>query len=230
VDPPEYCSHSLRNEYIVDASIDRMKARSYESPLRAEQAERTRERILDAFAAELGAAGDEFSIPRVAARAGVSTRTVYHYFPNRQSQIEALGAWIERRVGSDPLPQHADDLPAYTVAIYRRFKEHEALLRAQLAPGVAEHVRTSRRRAREKAIEGCVAETGASGHDATLAGALMKTIIGARFGTLLVDNYGLSVDEAARAAAWLARLMVEALRRGEGPADDDRPARRAQRR
>jgi AcrR family transcriptional regulator len=191
--------------------------RSYDSPLRAEQAERTRDRILEAFAEQLAEARDEFSIPRVAARAGVSTRTVYHHFPNREAQIEALAAWIEKRAGADEPPRRPEELPAYAAARYAAFFADEAVMRAQLAPGVAVHVRARRRRGRERAIEACIAQTGAPTEEVTLAAALIKHLIGGHAGIQLIDQLGLSREQALRGAQWLIRLAVDALRRGDGP-------------
>ncbi len=71
--------------------------RVYRSELRTEQAERTRERILEALVEQLGEGNEDFSIPRVAERAGVSVRTVYHHFPNRDAQIEAVARWLDGR-------------------------------------------------------------------------------------------------------------------------------------
>jgi len=52
-----------------------VSTRPYESPLRAQQAERKRERILEALVAEFSEGGDDVAVARVAERAGVS-RTV----------------------------------------------------------------------------------------------------------------------------------------------------------
>jgi len=132
------------------------RKRAYDSPLRDEQAAGTRERILAALAAQLGEARDDFSIPNVAARAGVSLRTVYHHFPNRDSQVRAVADWIEQRLGAADEPESPDQLPEYAARMYERFRGNESLVRAQLAPGIAEHVRARRRSGRIAAIERCV--------------------------------------------------------------------------
>jgi len=65
--------------------------RSYNSPLREEQANATRRRIL--AAAEELFAGQGFAVvtmPRIARHAGVSLATVYLYFPGKAAIVEAL--------------------------------------------------------------------------------------------------------------------------------------------
>src|SRR3954466_3603430 len=57
-------------------------ARQYRSPLRGEQQQQTRERILEAAIALIAEDGlAELTVPGVAERAGVSLRTVYRHFP-----------------------------------------------------------------------------------------------------------------------------------------------------
>src|SRR5260370_5138546 len=59
------------------------------------------ELILAAFAAELARRDwADFSIPDVARAAGVSVRTVYHHFPNRDAQLEAVARWLDDQIVS----------------------------------------------------------------------------------------------------------------------------------
>jgi AcrR family transcriptional regulator len=201
------------------------RKRSYDSSLRGEQAGQTRERILAAFAEQLAEARDDFSIPKVAARAGVSLRTVYHHFPNRDSQVRALAEWLERRIGVVDEPRSAGELPAYAARMYERFADHESLIRAQLTPGIAEHVRARRRSGRVAAIERCVRDTNVGPDDVKLASALLKHVISADAGVALMDRYGLTIAEATGVARWLVGLIVGALRHKSGPAAAVEPAR-----
>jgi len=74
-------------------------ARPYESPLRAEQLEQTRLRILKAMADVLAdEAVDEVTIPIVAMRARVSVRTVYRHFPTKEALFDAFGEWAEEHI------------------------------------------------------------------------------------------------------------------------------------
>ncbi|HEY8073771.1 MAG TPA: helix-turn-helix domain-containing protein [Labilithrix sp.] len=195
-----------------------MTTRSYDSPLRAEQVERTREKILEAFAEQLAEGREELSIPRVAKRAGVATRTVYHHYPNREAQIEALAEWINRRAAPDEvLPTRLRDLPAFSQQRSETFFAHEALMRAQLAAGIAVTVRARRRKKREEAIDAAVARARVSSADARAAGALVKHLISAKTGLALLDDYRLDRPTVTRTMRWAVELVVAALECGEGP-------------
>ena len=70
--------------------------RPYESPLRAEQMEQTRLRILEATADVLADDEvEEVTVPVVAMRARVSVRTVYRHFPTKDALFDAFGEWAE---------------------------------------------------------------------------------------------------------------------------------------
>jgi AcrR family transcriptional regulator len=84
--------------------------RRYRSQVRREQAEQTRERVLDAAASLFVARGYEgTSIAAVAEAAGVSPETVYGRFGNKRT---LLGELLQRAVrGADPRPVPEQDVP-----------------------------------------------------------------------------------------------------------------------
>jgi AcrR family transcriptional regulator len=192
-------------------------SRAYKSELRKEQQQQTRQRILEALVDELAAGGDDFAIGRVAERAGVSVRTVYHHFPDRESQIEAVAAWLDDLVGEAQLPKTAAELPAYGRRRYLNFFAHERLMRAQLNSGVASEVRKRRRRRSEAAIDACLQATGAPADDVRMAAAMVKSIIGAKLGVQLTDDYRLDRERALAVGEWTVGLIVAALERKKGP-------------
>jgi AcrR family transcriptional regulator len=183
-------------------------SRRYESALRAEQAEQTQERILQALAAELGAGSEEFSIPRVARRAGVSVRTVHHYFPTREDQIAAVARYVDEVVlARERGPSGAADLPAYVERLYSSALAHEQLTRTLVAPGVAARVRKLRRKERLDRIGAAVRELGIDAARARQLAASLKVVASADFALALIDLHGLTHEEATAAA----RMTVEAL-------------------
>jgi AcrR family transcriptional regulator len=184
--------------------------RAYRSAVRQEQAARTRARILEAFVDELARGHDDFVVADVAARAGVSVRTVYQHFPNREAQIDAVVAWIDAQVGAEELPATAAELPAFTRRRYDTFFAHERVFRAQLGAGVATEVRRRRRRKLEAAVDGCLAATGAPAAEARAAAAMIKELIGAPLGLRLMDH-GLDREETTSVAEWTVQLIVAAL-------------------
>lgn len=82
--------------------MGRMAARKYEQRLRAEAAEETRRRILDAVYERLRAAPSQpVSIDQVARLAGVARSTVYLIFGSRAGLFDALSADLLERGGFD---------------------------------------------------------------------------------------------------------------------------------
>ena len=87
-----------------------VKPRRYRSERRLEQAEQTRQRVLDAAATLFEQRGfDGASIAAIAAEAGVSEETVYARFQNKRN---LLGELVRRAVrGDDPRPVPEQDGP-----------------------------------------------------------------------------------------------------------------------
>ena len=192
-------------------------SRPYKSALREEQAESTRQRILAALADELAAGADEFRIAQVAERAGVSVRTVYQHFPNREAQIRALADWLDARMGTrDAGPSRLEDVPAHAHTRFEAYQKDPALFRAQLASKLSETVRKRRRAARDKRIEELVAAH-CPPEQARLAAAMLNTLISVEIGVALEDRFGLRGDDVTRAAQWGVDVLVEAIRRGRLP-------------
>lgn len=79
-------------------------ARTYQSELRAEQAEATRIRILDATVRVMARGIATLSIPAVAREAGVSVPTVYRHFGTKHELLAAVHPHLGRRTGISQLP------------------------------------------------------------------------------------------------------------------------------
>src|SRR6476659_5910832 len=74
--------------------------RRYEQRQRAEDAEKTRRRIVDAVLERLRAAPAEpVAIEKIAAMAGVARSTVYAIFGSRAGLFDAVGAHLQERTG-----------------------------------------------------------------------------------------------------------------------------------
>ena len=137
-----------------------MSPRKYDLGKRAEAAEATRRRIVEAtfdLHAEKGVADTTFK--DIAERADVSLATVYRYFPAYDDVVQACGALHVER---DPLPDPAavagadDPVAALVDAVYAFYDDQ---------PGMLAMLRNDRRRvpslggfvdAAEQLVEACV--------------------------------------------------------------------------
>jgi AcrR family transcriptional regulator len=107
--------------------------RTYDSPLRQQQALQTRELIVDALTGLLeDRRTDEVTTKELARAAGVSERTVYRHFPDRLALVEALSARLEDKAGGAPgAPQTWDDLRSLAVSLMAMLEANHVEARAE---------------------------------------------------------------------------------------------------
>jgi len=188
--------------------------RSYHSPARKARGEQTRQAIIGAFIAQLGDPGRVALSPVAAARAaGVSIRTVHHYFPDAGAQLAAVAAEVESRLFPHPvpLPQVPAELPGLVRAVYQAADGQLTLLRALVNSSVGAEVRRLRRAQRLSAIRDVLASIGAGDAETRRAVAVVSLLASADAGLVMVDHYGLTLAEAGIACAETTRLLIEDL-------------------
>lgn len=186
--------------------------RSYNSPLRDRQSERTRELILEALASELAEGGlHDLNIPAIAQRAGVSVRTVYRYFPTRDALIDAAEERIDRIVGPPHIPQTAADLPGMAQALFRQFDDRETLILAHWATDLGRDVRARGRRRRLQAyLETLSAATAnLTRSDARAAHAVISHLLSSLTWKTLREEFGMKGSESGKAVAWALRTLID---------------------
>jgi AcrR family transcriptional regulator len=117
--------------------------RPYRSELRAQQAEETRARILDATGRVMAGGVAFVSIPDVAREAGVSVPTVYRHFATKRDLFGAVYVHAVRRSGLDELvlPRSMDELLSGLRAYFERTDSFSDLDRAAMASPAAQEVR-----------------------------------------------------------------------------------------
>ena len=195
------------------------RARAYESPLRAEQRDRTRMRILEAAIDVIADQGpEELTIPFVAKRAGVSVRTVYFHFPTKEALLTAAGEEFDARTGLLEFPDRAEDLPAIAPTLWQRFDENEQLIRAALVSRAGNEMRAEARRRRVVSLERALAPvvSGLGETDRRLVVALVYSMHAAPMWQMLRDYFGLTGAEASRGVSWLVGLILSELERSPG--------------
>ena len=190
-------------------------ARTYDSPLRRENAQRTRKRILDAAASVITEDGD-FVVAQVAKRAGVSVRTVYHHFPDREAMLEALAEWLAAQLGY-PRPELPEDLASFadeTVAMFKRFDADFDKMRAFFSTPVGQ---AARQHARARRLEHLrhLADAELTGVDpltAERAVVILHQLASSRTWRALKDEARLDGSDAAEAVGWAIRTLLASVR------------------
>src|SRR5260221_219272 len=108
-----------------------MGKRTYQQRLRAQSAEATRQRIIEAARSYLTATPLlAVSLERIAHQAGVARRTIYQIFGSRLGLFEALEQDLLRRGGfveiQDAFNKNTDESAAPEEILLERFKQSQA--------------------------------------------------------------------------------------------------------
>jgi AcrR family transcriptional regulator len=192
-------------------------SRPYRSPLRDEQAEQTRDRIVRAAVDLLSEGGaDDVSMRDVAERAGVAVRTVYRSFATRDDLLDGVIAWIndeiEARVG--PQPTTFDEYVGAAPRVMEVLFDIEPLYRALFATeaGRASHRRSAAAR-REEVRGAFTAELAGLDDDEGRRFAAVVHLVTSSTGALFLKDYwGLSPEDVGRALGWAVVTLADAAR------------------
>jgi AcrR family transcriptional regulator len=211
-------------------------ARAYQSTVRAEQVELTRERLLATAAALLEKEGiDALTLPRLAQVASVSTPTAYRYFATTDELLRALLEWIRPRLGQTRERLFAVDLARaeqLPLENFARFEENAAVLRPLMDSAAFNRIRvTSMAERKVAAAEALRRDVPGAVHDADLqvASGALWTLSSPQTWRWLRDTWALDPDDAARAASWAIRVLADALRKGDGPTSKKTTAKKTKR-
>ncbi len=193
--------------------------------LRSRQKQVAREVILQAAADLIVESGIEgVSLAAVAASAGVSKRTLYNHFDNREALFEDLGRWSDELTlesGGFLTPEGLDRLPEMVRAVWRSWAAQGTIYRATLKIGAASrHTGISPgRRRRQAALADATSQVrpdfdAEQAHE--IAALLHALASGPVFERLTLED-GLEVDTASSLVAWAIDALRDALERGDDP-------------
>jgi AcrR family transcriptional regulator len=193
------------------------KARHYDNTLRLEQAERTRERILESAVQLLASEGERrATLAEVARVARVSEPTLYRHFGSREKLLEELDAHAQQKLGFPVLPRGADDLPAHIPALFGKFEEHAPVLRATLNSGVGKEVRSRGRARRTRWLRELLAAAAPDLRRRELdrLTGVLRVLSSWEAFDVLTGELGLSTEEAGEAVVWATQTLISEARGG----------------
>ena len=184
--------------------------------LRRQQLEGTRQRIVAATVevmARDGAAA--LSFPAVAEEAGVSLRTVYRHFPNKEALLQAA-VQVGSDVAGDRYPEHfgGDELRRFLPRFWAEIESQRDLLAVQLATPSGVAARQQRIRARREDLRRRLRRElpGVPAPDRARLADLLTVLIGSSLLFDLVDHLEVDLDDAAALAAYAIESVVERAR------------------
>jgi AcrR family transcriptional regulator len=200
--------------------------------LREKQKRLTREMILGAAADEIVEKGiGQFSLQAVAERAGVSNKTLYNHFDNRETLLGELGRWADEMTlehgGPVDLPDDLRTLAAVIPAAWRSWEMlgpvFEALVQIWAAEGVEqiEYYADDERR-HSAAVRAAVSAVRPDlAYDQVAAiGGLVRTLGNPDVWRRMTTRYGATTERGAEAVAWAVELICNALEAGDDPFTD----------
>ena len=194
--------------------------RPYESPLRADQLEQTHAKILDAAIELVADSGPgALTIPLVAERAGASVRTVYRHFPTKEALLEEISSRMEQAFDFDLFPTDIDELPVVAPMLFRRFGEHEQLVRAALRTGGTAGAFGAARKRRMESMESALQSVleGRSKAERKRIVAAVYNLHSVRSWLSYRDNSRLTSAEAGDTVSWIVRTLIADLKNGGKP-------------
>lgn len=174
----------------------------------------TQRLILDSAVELLERAGlRELTVRAVAKRAGMSERTVFRYYASRDEFLDAVAGEIVRRLEPPAPPTTIQGLAEYPQALYSRFEERAALVKAALHTEVFERIResiaTERWTAAQKLIDAAAPHR--SEHDRKVAAANVRYYLAATTWHYYRFYFNFSLPDTIDCACTAVRLALEEI-------------------
>ena len=197
--------------------------RPYYSPLREEQAHKTRDLILDALVDLLAdRRADEVTTREIGQRAGVSQPTVYRHFPDRTALLEGMTARVNE-LANEPAGGFAvasvDDIGPRIAWLFQTADEFavetraEALLNADPRRFSAD---TQRHSAEMLAVVAAAFPELDARRHAQITG-LLRCLGSAQSWLRQREEFGVPGVESGPITRWAVDTLIAAVRRGELP-------------
>lgn len=191
-----------------------IRRRAYDNSLRDQQAEKTREHILETLS-DLLRSGEmeELSYPMLAKRSGVSVPTVYRYFPSRKALFDALFAWLPKVLKIPRFPQTLDELFEKAPEIFKFYHERQQLMRTVRAAKLLREVDEPGLRARDQNFSRML-EPKTRHLPPALANAIhavLRQIFSFDGYLQMQERFGTGPNEACEATIWTLRTVLAQL-------------------
>ena len=196
--------------------------RSYDSPVRRQKAAQTRTRILAAGAALARQSADwdwpELTFRAVAARAGVSERTVFRYFGTERDLHRAVMRQLEVEAGVEYQGLELSQLGPMARRVFVAMSRFAVAGSPTTAPNIDATLTEEDDRRRDALLVAVSRETAAwSEVERRMASGILDVLWHVPAYDRLVNSWDLDADSAIAALEWALSLVVDAVQSGRRP-------------
>ena len=155
----------------------------------------------------------ELTVRAVAARAGISERTVFRYFATREDFLDAVATEVSRSLALPPSPATLEELLDYPATLYRRFEAKAALTKAALHTELFHRMRNAQAGQRWVAVRQLLDRHAPkrSTRDRKLAAANIRYLLSATTWHYYRFYFGFGLDETIECAQTAIRQAVDGL-------------------
>jgi len=202
------------------ASASTTEPRRYDSPLRRQRANETRDRILAAGSALARSFPtwdwQGLTVGAVADRAGVNKTTVYRHFPTERELRDAIMHRIEDEAGVAYDDLELEDINPLMARAFAHLSSFAA--REEVGADPASPTAIADRRRRDALLRAVTpATTGWSSTERRMAAAILDLLWSRTSHVRLTEVWQFDHDQAVQAASWGIDLLLETIRDGHRP-------------
>jgi AcrR family transcriptional regulator len=206
----------------MNQSSTRSTTKPYTSTLRDRQVAQTREFILDALTTLLGdRRADEVTTRDLAAAAGVSERTVYRHFPDRESLLEGLTRRLPPLDGVKPSfgMGALDDLAPTSRRLMEVLDEHYVTARAEAVFNADPRRFGSDTKANTRDLRELLAKElpELSDREQLRIAAVLRCLVSTQAWLRMREEFGVPGTESGPVVAWVVDTIIRELRAGNTP-------------
>lgn len=183
--------------------------------LRDEQARVTRERILEAVGALLEREPDvAFSFDDLSREAGVSRRTIFRYFKDKNELLDAFLSRTNELLGVPVWPGCEGDLVSLPPELFEALERNSGTIHALNVSVAGREVRLRDNQSRQAAFRASLKDVskGLSPQHKAYLEAVVHLLFTTSAWQIMKDHWNLEGREAGNASAWAIGILLDAIR------------------